>query len=116
MGSRGYYQIVWLLEGIVKTFEDLDDKMNGVLCDKASDKKMECYLDIVSEKADAIITLAEKVKELTRDDSEEETLLRALIADWEKEAKEYLLLPKAYRVPCILDQNSKDQIRMFAKL
>jgi hypothetical protein len=116
MEATGFYQIVWLLEGIVKTFEDLDDTMNGVLCGKTSDKKMECYLDIVSEKADAIITLAEKVKGLAIDDTEEENLLRALIADWEKEVKEYLLLPKAYRVPCILDQNSKEQIKQFAKL
>jgi hypothetical protein len=116
MEATPLYQILLLFVGLAETFEHLDNRMSEVLCDKTSDKKMECYLDIVAEKAGAIIALADKVKELEKGTSERERLIRTQVEEWEKEVKEYLKIPKAYLVPCILDQGGKNQIQKYTKI
>lgn len=116
MEATSLYQILLLLVGLTETFEHLDNRMNEVLCDKTSDKKMECYLDIVAEKAGAVIALAYKVNEIEKGGSEREKLIRIQIEEWEKEVKEYLKIPKAYLVPCILDRGGKNQIKEYTKI
>jgi hypothetical protein len=111
--ATDYYMAIWILEELYQSFVKLDELMDEALCKKDRNR----YLEIVKNKATALIEAANQVFLTTGNGSEKERRIWEKMCHWVYMANKFLASPqKTYDVEEILTQQGKDQIRFYAKL